>query len=114
MSGWTTRPSPTTEPLPVSMFTTPGGKPASSSTSTNLAASRGRRVLPFLERTFGVTDRLVELVLRGERKGRQNLARRRIARLEALPLGLPPFAADEEAVLLDHRLRRRMQSQARL
>src|SRR5207247_6547199 len=37
-----------------------------------LAASRGRRVLPFLERTFSVTDRLVELVLRGERKGRQN------------------------------------------
>src|SRR5947199_10644877 len=44
MSGWTTRPSPTTEPLPVSMFTTPGGKPASSSTSTNRAAQRGVRL----------------------------------------------------------------------
>ena len=44
MSGWATRPSPTTEPLPVNMLTTPGGNPASSSTSTNFAAQRGVRL----------------------------------------------------------------------
>src|SRR5256886_16259569 len=41
MSGWDTRPSPTTEPVPVSMLRTPGGNPASSRTSTNLAAQSG-------------------------------------------------------------------------
>src|SRR5512136_86360 len=43
MSGWATMPSPTTEPLPVSMLTTPGGKPASSRHSTNFAAHQGVR-----------------------------------------------------------------------
>ena len=43
-SGWATSPSPTTEPLPVSRFTTPGGNPASSSTSTSFAAQSGVRL----------------------------------------------------------------------
>src|SRR5881296_999680 len=51
---------------------------------------------------FRVVDRLTELVLRGQREGRQGLARRRVVRLEALPVRFPPLAADEEAVLLDH------------
>src|SRR5207245_4518837 len=70
-----------------------------------LAAPWGRRLLPALEGFFRVADRLVQLAVRGQGKRRQRLARRRVVRLEALPLGLPPLAADEEAVLLDHRLR---------
>src|SRR2546428_722978 len=107
MSGWATRPSPTTAPLPVSMFTTPGGKPASSSTSTNLAAQRGGRLLPLVEGFFRMAARLIELVLRGQRNCRQGLAGRRVARLEALPVRFPPLAADEEAVFLDHVLAER-------
>src|SRR5207245_646145 len=72
-----------------------------------LAAPRGRRLLPLVEGFFCLADRLVELVLRGQRECRQGLARRRVARLEALPVRFPPLAADEEAVLLDHVLAER-------
>src|SRR3990172_11507048 len=41
--GCWTMPSPTTDPLPVTMFTTPGGKPAASRAFTNFAAERGVR-----------------------------------------------------------------------
>src|SRR5207245_1690172 len=72
-----------------------------------LAAPRGRRLLPLVEGFFCLANRLVELVLRGQRECRQGLARRRVVRLEALPVRLPPLAADEEAVLLDHVLAER-------
>src|SRR5207244_12082878 len=67
-----------------------------------LTAARSRRLLPLGEGFFRIADRLVELVLRGQREGRQGLARRWVVRLEALPVRFPPLAADEEAVLLDH------------
>ena len=41
--GCATIPSPTTDPLPVSRFTTPGGNPDSSRTSTNFAPHKGVR-----------------------------------------------------------------------
>src|SRR5213083_2857498 len=41
MSGWATMPSPTTDPVPVTMLTVPGGNPASSRTSTNFAPHNG-------------------------------------------------------------------------
>src|SRR2546427_585607 len=119
MSGWDTRPSPTTEPVPVNMLTTPGGNPASSRTSTNLAAqsgvkeeglrtkehlamTRSRRIPPFLERGLRGVDGLAHLLHCRVREGREDLARGRVARLEAFPLRFPPFAGDEKAVFLDH------------
>src|SRR5947209_7967250 len=79
-----------------------------------LSAPRRGRLLPALEGFFRMADRLVQLAVRGQGKRRQRLARRRVVRLEALPLRFPPLAADEEAVLLDHRLRRGKQGPARL
>src|SRR2546427_606313 len=136
MSGWATRPSPTTEPVPVTRFTTPAGKPASSSTSTNLAAQRGVRLEGFrtneqpairaaplfhagiaigkfqgVIRPTGPTGRRA---VRGLSTPAVRLAGGRVVAREQLPPGFPPPPADEEAVLLDHRRRQGKQGPVRL
>src|SRR2546427_379986 len=127
MSGWATIPSPTTAPFPVTMFTTPGGNPASSRHSTNFAPQIGVREeglntigQPAMRAAPGAGGGRLAPLRGGARGGphggvhvlggpggerAQCVLGGGFDRVDPLPaLRVHPLPADVEAVLLDHRI----------